>query len=440
VNPVIVAFYPFKYRDVDFLMRHRQEIERLLGVQLPESDPDASFGVYREKMKKILSLVNEKCMKEKGGTTCIYKYKDNVVSEFLESPVLVACRGTVVRWYDNGEAVRLAFPFAKFFNINEVPETQKLPGEGVVYEKLDGSLISCWVDTDGEIRCSTRGMLDNMKPVIGKATTYFEIGENPIVKAFLSSIDRSVLESLVNESVTVMFELLGDKPASQCPDFEKCLGNPRPYLLARRIGDEQIEYIEHTGVPSPRKFSYKADELLEIVKELKDMEGFVIYYPGMKYRQVFPWWDYLVKVKSYQYVLKSQILFGYGEGLNYRNLAKLIIASEAPDDAISLFPEERDFILRVWEAWSRLKEEFEKLASEASEKTLKMMRAQNMKWLADIVVRYSNEGIEPLKQFILDGLPRSRDAIIQYLERVWKRIVEARSITGSRQSSVPITN
>jgi len=430
LNPIIVGFYPLKYRDKDFLMKHRTEIELLLGVNLPESDPDTAFNIYYNKMKKIVNLITEKCMNEKGGLTCIYKYKDNVVNEFLESPILTACRGTVVRWYDNGEAVRLAFPFAKFFNVNETPMTMKLPDNGVIYEKLDGSLISCWIDTDGEIRCSTRGMLDNMIPVIGKTVTYFEKGENPIIKAFLTSIDRYTLESLVGKDTTVMFELLGDKPASQCPDYEKCLNNPKPYLLAKRIGDGEITYIEHENIPSPRKFNYKINELLDIVKELKDMEGFVVHYPGLKYNPNFEWWDYLVKVKSYLYVIKSEVLFEYKGRINYRNLAKLIITTETPDDVIGLFPEEKEFILEVWNKWNQLKEEYEKLVNLKTEKTIKILNAQNMKWLSEILSK-TRENTEPLKQFITKGLPRNKEGIPTYLDRIRKRITDARNLINS---------
>ena len=431
MNPLMIAYYPLKYKDTDFLMRNRREIEWLLGVQLPKADPEKAYRIYREKMGKIMRLVSEKCVKEKGGTTCIYKYKDNVTKEFIKSPILSACRGTVIRWYDNGEAIRLAFPFAKFFNLHEVPMTEKLPEEnGVIYEKLDGTLVSCWVDEDGEIRCSTRGMLDNMKAVVGRTKVYMEIGENPIINAFMDSINRNILENLVKENITVMFELLGDRPASQCPNVENCLSNPKPYLLARRIGDGSIEYIEYEGIPSPRKFNYKIGELAEIVREIKDMEGFVVHYPNLKYHPGVEWWDYLVKVKSYLYVMKSEILWGSANTLNYRSLARLVIVSGAPDDVISLFPEEKEFIIDVWDKWNLLKDEYMDLVEKTTEKTLRILRGQNYGWLASLLEESRKRGISPLKRFIIKGMPRSKEAIPSYMDRIRRRIIEVKKITN----------
>ena len=430
-NPVILAFYPLKYKDVDFLMKHKDEIEWLLGKQLP-GDPAPAYKVYRERISEVKRLVSEKCIREKEGVTCVYKYRDNMSRKLLAAPVLLACRGTVIRWYENGEAVRLAFPFAKFFNYREVPMTENLPDRGgVVYEKLDGTLVSCWVDVDGEIRCSTRGMLDNMKTIKGKGKVYTVKGENPVVKAFMESIDRATLEDIVKDDTTVMFELVGDKPASQCPEVEECLSNPKPYLLARRMGDSGIEYIQHEGVPSPRKYEYTLGELLRIVEKLRDMEGFVIHYPGLKYHPGVDWWDYLVKVKSYAYVLKSEVLWEGRGKINYRSLARLVIASGTPDDIASVFPEERDFIQQVWEAWSELKEEYQSLLEGASDKAIRTLKGQGYKWLAGLLEESMTRGGDPLKHFIIRGLPRNKESILSYMSRIKRRITEAKRIVGN---------
>lgn len=423
MNPLIVALYPLKYKDKDFLMNHRKEIEWLLNLNLPEDNPNKAYKKYRGRIIGIMNLVSEKCVTEKGGKTCIYKYKDNVISEFTRYPFLALTRGTVVRWYDNGEAVRLAFPFAKFFNLNEVPATQKLPEKnGTIYEKLDGTLVSCWMDVDGEIRCSTRGMLDNMKAVVGKTGTYITKGENEIISAFLSGINRNTLEDLVKENTTIMFELLGDKPASQCPDVIRCLKHPRPHLLARRVGDSGIEYITHPDVPSPKVYNYEIGRVIELVKELKDMEGFVIHYPGMKYHPGAEWWDYMVKVKSYLYMIKSDVMWGR-KGLSYRNLGRAVIVTESPDDIISVFPNEKEYIIKVWYYWSELVKTYSKLLSLAKTKReINKLKGYNLKWLAELVEESQTKGINPLKRFIIKNLPRNKDAVPRYLERITKRI------------------
>ena len=62
VNPVILAYYPLKYKDVDFLMKHGEEIEWLLGKQLPD-DPASAYKAYRERISEVKRLVSEKCIK-----------------------------------------------------------------------------------------------------------------------------------------------------------------------------------------------------------------------------------------------------------------------------------------------------------------------------------------------------------------------------------------
>ena len=431
LNPVILTYYPLKYKDYDFLMRHREEIEWLLGVQLSKSNPEKAYRVYREKMVKIARMVSEKCTREKEGKTCIYKYIENLTREFLKTPVLSAMRGTVIRWYDNGEAVRLAFPFAKFFNLHEVPMTEKLPEAGaVIYEKLDGTLVSCWLDTDGEIRCSTRGLLDNMRAEVGKTSTLVVRGENPVVKVFMSSINKRVLEDLVGEDVTVMFELIGDKPGSQCPIVERCLSSPKPFLLAKRKGESGIEYIVHEAIPSPRRFNYKPGELEGVARRIKDFEGFVIHYPGLKYHPGVDWWDYLVKVKSPLYIVKSEVLWAGKGSISYKRLARYVIVSGNPDDLASVFPEERDFILDVWEKWVALREEYEALLESASDKTVRVLKSQKYKWLAELLEESHKRGVAPLKRFIIFGLPRSKAGIPSYLDRIKTRIREARRLVA----------
>lgn len=417
LNPVYAALRPYKFRDVDFLVRHRGLIGALLGITL-SSDPGRAWAAYSQKVRALRRLFVERCVREKGGRTCIYKYSDEVTqAAFMRNPVLDAMRGTVLRWHDNGEADALAFPFAKFFNMGEVGATEAPPRAGFrAYEKLDGTLVSCWRDTDGELRCSTRGLLDNMRILPGRVRAHVVPGRNQIVERFLGVADGAALDDLVAEGATVMFELVGSVPASRCPDVLRCLDRAEAYLLARREGSGPVEYVAHPSFPGPRAFSGTLGELVESVKSVRDMEGMVLHYPGLSYSPMFPWWDYMVKIKSPVYVMRSEVLW-YGKGrVDYRGLARLVIVTEAPDDVVAAFPEEREFIYSVYRGWLRVKEAFLGLAESADPEALASDRST--RWLAALVKEARRRGASPIKRHVIKGMPRTRDGVPRYLERI----------------------
>lgn len=82
-------------------------------------------------------------------------------------PGLLHCRGTVV----NGEGAVIAFPFRKFFNVGERPETQLdvLANLGIpeIGHKLDGSMVSRWW-YEGAWHFTTRGSFDNDQTRLAK--------------------------------------------------------------------------------------------------------------------------------------------------------------------------------------------------------------------------------------------------------------------------------
>ena len=417
MNPVYVVLRPIKFRDVDFLMRHRRLIGALLGLTL-SSDPGRAWTAYMQKVRALRRLFVERCVREKGGRTCIYKYSDEVTqTAFMRNPVLDAMRGTVLRWHDNGEADALAFPFAKFFNMGELGATEAPPRAGFrAYEKLDGTLVSCWRDTDGELRCSTRGLLDNMKVLPGRVRAHVVPGRNQIVEAFLGAVDRATLDGLVREGYTVMFELVGSVPASRCPDVLRCLDRATAYLLARREGNGPVEYVSHPEFPGPRVFTGSLGELVESVKSVRDMEGMVLHYPGLSFSPLIPWWDYMVKIKSPVYVMRSEVLWYGGGKVNYKSLARLVIVTEAPDDIVAAFPEERDFIYSVYRGWLRVRDAFLELAERVDAETLAADRAT--RWLASLVKEARRRGASPIKRYVIKGMPRTRDGVPRYLERI----------------------
>lgn len=92
-----------------------------------------------------------------GSPLCIYNYGFRVQMDKLWTPLTLMCRGLVLD--DKGQVI--GRPFAKFFNVNERPETMlaNLPSEiPEITEKRDGSLIIVFYDPyKKKWRCCTRG-------------------------------------------------------------------------------------------------------------------------------------------------------------------------------------------------------------------------------------------------------------------------------------------
>ena len=283
--------------------------------------------------------------------TVLY-YKDVDPSKYFEMPILAFCRGAVVlEEKDSNYIKQVSFPFSKFFNYQECFATAKLPESNfVVTEKVDGTLIICWRDPiTGELRANTRGVLDHcnvvrvdnkfiLKPTPNKVT-------NPFVARFYNAVKRLdlwyELDSLVKENTTVMFELvLEELPASSYYIDEIPENSPRlkPYLLAVRHHDSfKLDYFVESAFPRPEVYTVKSIfDVIELVKNMNNKEGVVVYYPERYYAGI-KGWDFLVKIKNIAYVTKTYLLSR--RNVTYKRVAELII-EEKIDDLLPYMPDE----------------------------------------------------------------------------------------------------
>ena len=299
-----------------------------------------------------------RCVRDgRDYSTCVVNYHDQLTwnwKAFLDCPLVAASRGLVFRVYDDGDVKLLGFPFAKFFNAWQGPFPPCSYAEHVVAEKLDGTMISCWRDPDsGAVRCNTRGLLDNMVDVEGRVV----VGENPLVARFYQAVRElglwRELERLVDEYGTVVFELVGDVPASMCAtgsssrSVEMCYRNARPYLLAARRGKGPVvpSALIETSFPRPRTFV--VDDFARFEREVekwRESEGVVVYYPGRTYMEGIEWWDYALKMKSRTYitVTRLQLLKQGVETMKPRTLLLYVLRtglSDAVDDLATIVPE-----------------------------------------------------------------------------------------------------
>jgi len=101
---------------------------------------DAGYGVH-ENLIPYENLVMEKLIsKSEKDDLVLYKYTDKCTYERRWNDITKSARGII---FDKVSGQVVARPFTKFFNLNEVEETQEknLPGAPYeIYDKLDGSL------------------------------------------------------------------------------------------------------------------------------------------------------------------------------------------------------------------------------------------------------------------------------------------------------------
>ncbi len=211
-----------------------------------------------------------RCKREGDRVLCIYHYSRK--AEW--NPLSVEARGVVVEW-KRGVPKLLAYPFHKFFNVNETEETsaERLKGLRVTkaFEKIDGTLIVAFYDPElGTFRTATRRRLDG--PFAEKAKTLL-----PELK----------------EGYTYMFEML----CETCGSVN--VGGRRPVKFVNKLiplAKRDMSTFALYPVEGPKEFDVKdLEEAMNIVKDA-DFEGLVLWYEIGKEKPL------MVKVKSRKYM------------------------------------------------------------------------------------------------------------------------------------------
>ena len=440
----------------------KEELSLLLGSRLRTIEEFRRLGV------RITRLSTSRGIRYPGKPykDVLFFYKDLSADYYVRYPLLSAMRGSVVREYENGDVRQVAFPFAKFFNLGEVDATKNLPeGDFLVTEKLDGSLIVVWVDPDtGEIRYSTRGMLDQHAVLKGSSGYYVSATpgkvSNPYVVRFINSVKRMQLwyelERMVREDRTLMFELVYKIPASHGLDvFETPEDSPdwRPYFLAYRDhASMKVVYDSGTAFPTPEVYPVRnVREAMEVVESEKSREGVVIYYPGRIYRYGLPWWSYMVKLKNRAYLLQAYIRAGK---ITWKQLAVLVVTGRA-DDVIPMLDEEkaafikdytvkyrefvdawRDFAETVLSLKDRYGDRVERILvnSLKSGNLLKYIRRVEKAWGTG---DYDGAVEATARSLVLDYLvyKNSREAMINALDRFMRRLERVKEALTSMLGS-----
>jgi len=237
----------------------------------------------------------------------IYNYTPRVQFDRLWDDTTRKTRGLIIK---NGKVI--AEPFHKFFNINEMPETEikNLPDETPeITEKIDGALGILYLSPDNKLAISTRGSFESDEALWG--TEYFR-------KTYKLPLN-------IVENYTVMFEIVS-------PVGEHILKYPYD-LYAIGIRDMQsrklLPYSEVIYFAKQNKLKVLPNFQIHIPLHLlplnaENIEGWVAMYSKAQL---------LIKIKTEKY----RDIHRYITAITYNNIIELLEKNQY-DDVISEIP------------------------------------------------------------------------------------------------------
>jgi RNA ligase len=220
----------------------------------------------------------------------------------------------------------LAYPFDKFFNLGQMPETSYETLEALkgfeTSEKLDGSMIIGFINpNDNKLTFTTKGSFDSEHGAYANALSF--------------TSDQSRVMRAWAEDGTLMFELIA-KQYQIVVDYKKKGYAEGLYLIGYRsnvinhklASFESLAIIAETlNLPTFKTYEFNGlDQLIALAKDLPVLdEGFVLRFPG----------DLMVKVKGSAYLAAHRFI----SHLSDRNILQAVADGTASDLAL-LAPEE----------------------------------------------------------------------------------------------------
>lgn len=265
----------------------------------------------------------EKCEKEGVRIARSDKYL-NLVMLHYDAPLVHfannwtefnrMCRGLIV---DLKNKKIIAYPFDKFFNLDEQPETEigvlLNLGDFEVSEKLDGSMIIIFKDPNtGKYVATTKGSFDS------------EHGEF-ITKRITPKLKNDALHN----KYTLIFELI-EKKFQIVVNYEKKGYRPGLYLIGARdrISNQLLPFKEvqilaqELDLPTIKTYEFKT--LSEVVKTAKTLsvleEGYVIRYKKNGRLVKLKGDEYLYAHRFISCLSQKYIIEALGEGITPQEL------------------------------------------------------------------------------------------------------------------------
>ena len=257
-----------------------------------------------------------------------YILKYNMIMSDMSLPEVQEARGSIFRKNEDGYWVCVCHPFDKFFNYGEPQSAVNRIDwtTASVQQKVDGSLIKIWCDSDNGWIISTNGTIDAFKAECGD-TTYGELVEQVIdrIPHFLERLDRNY---------TYMFELTS--PYNRI--VIRYEGVNLWYLGRRNIltQEEDSEGLRLEGLKYPEVYPHHSlSECIAAAHQMgDDEEGYVVCDANFN----------RIKIKGDEYLMLHKM-----RGNGPLTITRVIEMWQADslDDFIAYYPEFKTFVDEV---------------------------------------------------------------------------------------------
>ncbi len=250
-------------------------------------------------------------------------YMDAVQYDNLWNTFNRMCRGLIL---DMKNQRVLAWPFNKFFNLDQMPETKycnlEALGEFSTSEKLDGSMIIMFQDPNTDkLTLTTKGSLDSEH---GQYANALQMPSG----FWETAAVYNKTGTLIFELITKRFQIVIDYAKKGYPEGLYLIGYRDQWNDNRLASYEDLKDIaSDLGVPIFKTYSFESlNTLIETAKDLPVLEeGFVLRFRD----------DLMVKVKGNAYLAAHRFI----SHLSDRNILEAVADGTATNLA-TLAPEE----------------------------------------------------------------------------------------------------
>ncbi len=226
----------------------------------------------------------------------------------------------------------IARPYKKFFNYKELSDREDLPeevrklsewqdGRFMTYEKSDGSFIMVFYYDDEFVFTSSK-TFDGEHVSKARELFFSQFSDDQI---------KAIKEEMINSKASFLFEMIGPSNIHvvEYPEDKLVLHDIIPLVEEDYDFMYANKFALSFGIDVVKSYDYGVKELLELQKEAKGIEGFVVKFQSGR----------MLKIKTEEYFENSKgIEFFFGRFFTKRKITSIVqsLIDDTYDDLVAL--------------------------------------------------------------------------------------------------------